>query len=463
MNGFSTTRNGVAKGLWLVALALLCMPLQAAELRDVRVWDGPQNTRVVFDLSDAAGHQVFTLDNPARVVIDLADVGASALDPSSVGGDGLLRGVRSARQPDGRLRVVLDLERAARTSSFALSPQADYGHRIVVDLKPEQAAAASGKAASSAAADAQTRSDSDEVADRPAARLEQKNIIIAIDAGHGGEDPGAQGPSGLMEKDVVLSISRKLAELVDAQPGFKAVMIRRGDYYIGLRERVRKAREAQADLFVSIHANAFTDSRVRGSAVYTLSPNGASSEQARWLAKRENEADLVGGIELADKEDTLAHVLLDISQSAAIEASVDAGKRVLQSLGQLNELQRGQVQRAGFMVLKAPDIPSLLVETAFITNPGEERKLGSSAFQKRIADSIFKGIESYFEHYRPLRYVDAQGGATTAAIEPDSHTVRRGDTLSELAQRYRTDSRRLRQVNDLDSDMLRVGQVLQIP
>ncbi|MHA7833687.1 MAG: N-acetylmuramoyl-L-alanine amidase, partial [Algiphilus sp.] len=211
------------------------------------------------------------------------------------------------------------------------------------------------------------------------------------------------------------------------------------------------------------HANGFTDSRVRGSSVYTLSPNGASSEQARWLAKRENEADLVGGIELADKEDTLAHVLLDISQSAAIEASVDAGNRVLQSLGQLNKLQRGEVQRAGFMVLKAPDIPSMLVETAFITNPGEERKLGSGAFQQRIADSIFEGIHSYFENYRPLRYVDARGGTTTAAVEPGVHTVQRGDTLSELAQRYRIDSQRLRQVNDLDSDMLRVGQVLQIP
>jgi len=462
MNGFAISRNGVGKWLVMVAFTALCASAQAADLRDVRVWDGPHNTRVVFDLSDSAGHQVFTLENPARVVVDLADVDSSAFDPGAVNGDGLLRGVRSARQPDGRLRVVLDLERSARTSSFALSPQAQYGHRIVVDLKPEQGASTAGNRTSSANADASSSAASEEAA-APAARLERKNIIIAIDAGHGGEDPGAQGPSGLMEKDVVLSISRKLADMVDTEPGFKAVMIRRGDYYIGLRDRIRKAREAEADLFVSIHANAFTDARVRGSAVYTLSPNGASSEQARWLAKRENEADLVGGIELANKEDTLAHVLLDISQSAAIEASVDAGKRVLQSLGQLNTLQRSQVQRAGFMVLKAPDIPSLLVETAFITNPGEERKLGSSAFQRRIADSIFNGIHSYFENYRPLRYVDARGGANPASIEPDSHTVRRGDTLSELAQRYRTDSRRLRQFNDLDSDMLRVGQVLHIP
>lgn len=462
MNGFAITRNSVGKWLTMVGFTVLCASAQAADLRDVRVWDGPHNTRVVFDLSDSAGHQVFTLENPARVVVDLADVDSSAFNPSAVNGDGLLRGVRSARQPDGRLRVVLDLERSARTSSFALSPQAQYGHRIVVDLKPEQSASTADGGASSADADAPSAASSEEAA-RPAARLERKNIIIAIDAGHGGEDPGAQGPSGLMEKDVVLSISRKLADMVNAEPGFKAVMIRRGDYYIGLRDRVAKAREAEADLFVSIHANAFTDARVRGSAVYTLSPNGASSEQARWLAKRENEADLVGGIELANKEDTLAHVLLDISQSAAIEASVDAGKRVLQSLGQLNTLQRSQVQRAGFMVLKAPDIPSLLVETAFITNPGEERKLGTGAFQQRIANSIFDGIQSYFENYRPLRYVDARGGTTTASIEPDSHTVQRGDTLSELAQRYRTDSRRLRQVNDLDTDMLRVGQVLEIP
>lgn len=432
----------------------------ASELRDVRVWDGPQNTRVVFDLSGSAEHRVFTLANPDRVVVDLEGVQRDAV-AGDLPADGVIAGLRSARQPDGRLRVVLDLSREARVSSFALSPQADYGHRVVVDLASTEPSTRT--RTSPAAADSGAGASSSQ----PIARLESKDIVIAIDAGHGGEDPGAVGATGLKEKDVVLAISRKLAARVDAQPGFRAVLMRDGDYYVGLRERIVLAREAQADLFVSLHANAFTDSAVRGSAVYTLSPSGASSEQARWLAKQENEADMVGGVQLTDKDDTLAHVLLDISQSAAIEASVDAGNRVLRSIGQLNELQRGEVQRAGFMVLKAPDIPSVLVETAFITNPGEERKLGTSAFQQKVADSVFDGVRGYFENYRPLRYVESGAGEQDSAEQSQQqarrHEVQRGDTLSEIAQRYRVESVRLRRANGLDSNLLRVGQVLQIP
>ncbi|MCK5769607.1 N-acetylmuramoyl-L-alanine amidase [Algiphilus sp.] len=457
MSQFARSRRWFARWLPLAVGALLCAQATASELRDIRVWDGPQNTRVVFDLSGASEHTLFTLDNPERVVIDLRGVQESRVASPELAAEGVVRSVRSARQPDGRLRVVLDLARSAKASSFALAPQADYGHRVVVDLESSR----SGSAPATQTAAANPAPEGPDPA-APASRLEQKDIVIAIDAGHGGEDPGASGPSGLREKDVVLAIARKLADMVDDEPGFRAVMIRKGDYYLGLRERVSAAREAEADLFVSLHANAFTDSRVRGSAVYTLSPSGASSEQARWLAQRENAADLVGGVDLASKEDTLAHVLLDISQSAAIEASVDAGKRVLESIGKLNQLQRGEVQRAGFMVLKAPDIPSMLVETAFITNPGEERKLGTDAFQRRIAQSIFNGVRGYFTNYRPLRYVDGSG-PTQASAEPRRHRVERGDTLSELAQRYSTDSGRLRNVNDLDDDVLRVGQVLRIP
>lgn len=430
----------------------------AAELRDVRVWDGPENTRVVFDLSAGSAHRVFSLQNPHRVVVDLDGAKpASAFDPAKVAERGILRGVRSAVQPDGRLRVVLDLGDDAAVRSFALTPQGDYGHRVVVDLSRS----AGGGSPSSTTASAPAQSESSVVA--PVSRLETKEIIVAIDAGHGGEDPGARGPSGLLEKNVVLDISRKLAERIDREPGYRAVMIRTGDYYVGLRERVNRARQAQADLFVSVHANAFSDARVRGSAVYTLSMRGATSEQARWMAQRENAADLIGGVDISDKEDTLAHVLLDISQSAAIEASIDAGKRVLDSLGRFNTLQRTEVQRANFAVLRAPDIPSMLVETAFITNPGEERKLGSADYQRRIAEAVFEGIESYFEYYRPLRYVDGRPADRRPGADSQQYTVRRGDTLSEIAQRYRVDQRRLRQVNNLNSDVLRVGQVLQIP
>lgn len=449
----NTLRTTMLTTLLLLLAAVL--PATAAELRDVRVWDGPQNTRVVFDLSASAEHRVFTLKNPDRVVVDLEGVRRDEI-PADLPADGVIAGLRSARQPDGRLRVVLDLARAVRASSFALRPQSDYGHRVVVDLAADGGAAAGGTG---------NTGDEEQPASsavQPVARLENKDIVIAIDAGHGGEDPGAIGASGLKEKDVVLAVARKLADRVNAQPGFRAVMIRDGDYYVGLRERIAKARESQADLFVSLHANAFKDSSVRGSAVYTLSRSGASSEQARWLAQQENEADLIGGVELSSKDETLKHVLLDISQSAAIEASVDAGKRMLQSIGQLNELQRGEVQRAGFMVLKAPDIPSVLVETAFITNPGEERKLGTSAFQRKVATSVFEGIRGYFENYRPLRYVES-GAGEQARMEPQKHKVRRGDTLSEIAERYRVESARLRRENGLDSDLLRVGQVLQIP
>lgn len=437
---------------------------QATDLRDIRIWDGPENTRVVFDLSGESRHRVFTLENPDRIVIDLSGVDNSRLKAPEIDGGSLLQQVRSARQPDGTLRVVLDVTQRARARSFALTPQANYGHRVVVDLSPERTeSGVTAEARDSRDAGATQASRGAATVVEPVSRLEQKAIIIAVDAGHGGEDPGARGPSGLMEKDVALAISRRLAKKINAEPGFRAVLIRDGDYYIGLRERVKKAREAQADLFVSLHANGFTDARVTGSSVYTLSPSGASSEQARWLAQRENDADLVGGVALSDKEDTLAHVLLDISQSAAIEASVDAGKRVLDSLGRLNKLQRGEVQRAGFMVLKAPDIPSMLVETAFITNPGEERKLGSADFQERIAESIFKGVHSYFAHYRPLRYVDSGAGANEFLASDRRHTVSRGDTLSEIAERYRVASQQLRRANDLNGDLLRVGQVLQIP
>lgn len=441
-------------GVLLLSTLLAAVPAAATELRDVRIWDGPQNTRVVFDLSGAAEHRVFTLADPERVVIDLDGVSPGDLS-SELPEDGIIAGLRSARQPDGRLRVVLDLSGDARARSFALQPQADYGHRIVVDL----ATAGGGQDRGGSAPEAE---DAAAPAVAPVARLERKDIVIAIDAGHGGEDPGAIGASGLKEKEVVLAIARKLAVLVDAQPGFRAVMIRDGDYYVGLRQRVAKARQAQADLFVSLHANAFKDASVRGSAVYTLSRSGASSEQARWLAQRENAADLIGGVQLSSKDDTLKHVLLDISQSAAIEASIDAGNRMLQSIGQLNKLQRGEVQRAGFMVLKAPDIPSVLVETAFITNPGEERKLGTAAFQQKVARSIFDGIRGYFENYRPLRYVES-GAERQAHAEPRRHEVQRGDTLSEIAERYRVESARLRRANGLEGDLLRVGQVLQIP
>lgn len=464
-----------------LSLLLLLLPLAvgAKELRDVRVWAGPETTRVVFDLSAPTDHKLFSLVAPERVVIDLDGVERSSRLAASLEGSGLVQRIRTGRRPDGALRVVLDLRVAVRPKSFALTPNGDYGYRLVVDLGEQDSlnlpegrdsttvAAAAPEAAPELAPEPASAAPQIEVpaaqaplpAAKPRSTLYEKPIVIAIDAGHGGKDSGARGAHGVLEKDVALSMARRLASLVNAQPGYQAVLTRDSDTLIALRERMNIARDAQADLFVSIHANAYKDSRVNGSAVYALSHRGATSEQARWLANKENAADLIGGVELSGKDDTLAAVLFDISQTSAIEASIDVGGRILESLGGVNKLQRTSVQQAGFVVLKSPDIPSVLVETAFITNPKEEKLLNDSGYQARLAKAIFKGVQSYFQHYRPLRYVWAPANSASS----NNHTVRSGDTLSEVAQLYQVSLNELRSANGLNSDRLKVGEVLQIP
>ncbi|MFT4045209.1 MAG: N-acetylmuramoyl-L-alanine amidase [Solimonas sp.] len=381
---------------WGTALfiALFSSLAQATELRDLRVWESPASTRVVFDLSGAAKASVFTLSNPDRVVVDLDGLDAASLKRASAAAPkGLVQQIRSGPRSGG-IRVVFDVAASVSTKSFDLAPNDEYGHRLVVDL----------------ARDAAALSDDAEVAAAPppppppsgnGTRLQDKPIVIAVDAGHGGEDPGARGSSGLLEKNVSLSIARRLALLINTQPNMRAVLTRDGDYYVGLRQRVEIARKQQADMFVSIHCNAFTKRDMQGTAVYVLSDRGVNSEQARWLANKENAADLVGGVELHGKDDDLAAVLIDLSQSATMEASFDVGSRILRSLGQINSLQKQDVQQAAFVVLKAPDIPSVLVETAFITNPREERLLGDDAYQSKLAAGILSGIKGYFQTYRP--------------------------------------------------------------
>ncbi|MGQ0618474.1 MAG: N-acetylmuramoyl-L-alanine amidase [Panacagrimonas sp.] len=374
-----------------IGLLLVSTATSAAELRDLRLWDSPEGTRVVFEFSAAPRHNVFTLENPDRIVIDLPDSTGARL-ANKVIGKGEVAHVRASQREDGSLRVVLDMSVARQARSFLLEPAADYGHRLILDLQD------AGFAAKSATASVPAAKPPVPVMGRA---MPSKPIVVAIDAGHGGEDPGASGHGGLQEKEVALSISRKLAALIDLEPGYRAVLTRDGDYYLGLRERMDRARKAQADLFVSVHANAVTNRRARGSSVYVVSPRGASNEHARWLAQKENAADLVGGIEIDSKDDELKSVLIDLSQSSTMEASFDVGGRMLRALGSVNTLQKNVVQQAGFMVLKAPDIPSVLVETAFITNAQEERLLGSASYQDRIALSLLKGIQGYFDSYRP--------------------------------------------------------------
>jgi N-acetylmuramoyl-L-alanine amidase len=382
-----------------LALLLLAAPAWAAEqarLQDIRLWAGPEQTRIVFDLSDSIEHSVFTLENPDRVVIDIRHSRRSESLKDPRDGKGLVKSVRTGIQPGGSTRVVLDLSAKVRPDSFVLPPNGEYGHRLVVDLTPAAQAAVTAVSEKSPA---------------PEARSSAYNadpIVIAIDAGHGGEDSGARGPSGVQEKDVALSIARRLAKLVNAEPGMKAVLIRDGDYYIGLRERTLKARKAQADLFISVHADAFRDRGARGSSVYVLSPRGASSEHARSLAERENAADLVGGVRLTGRDDRDAF-LLSVLQDTSLEASFDVAGRLLGEMREINHLHKSDVQQAGFMVLKAPDIPSVLVETAFISNRAEESKLSNSSHQERVARALMSGIRGYFSNYRP--------GSTIAAAD----------------------------------------------
>lgn len=359
-------------------------------VKDVRLWAGPDSTRVVFDLSGPAKHSLLTLQNPARVVIDLEDARAATSNLALPEARGFAKQLRVGVQNQKDLRLVIDLAQAATPKAFAVEPDGPYGHRLVVDLLPGASAAEvrPGTSASSAPA-----------IPAPVKSIptgEGRDIVIAIDAGHGGADPGSVGARGTYEKHVTLQIARRLKEVIDREPGMRAVLTRDGDYFLPLRERMTRARRQQANMFISIHADAFHDRSVVGSSVYTLSANGASDESARWLADRENAADLIGGVKLDDKDAVLASVLLDLSQSASMSASLEAANKVLRELVGLGNTTNRGVKQAGFLVLKSPDIPSILVETAFISNPGEEARLTNPQHQQRVAQAIHAGVRAYF-------------------------------------------------------------------
>jgi N-acetylmuramoyl-L-alanine amidase len=351
-------------------------------VKDVRVWAGPEATRVVFDLSGPAQHSVMTLSDPERVVVDIEAATAAALSKSLPKDQGFIKQIRLGDQGSGDLRVVIDLAARATPKSFAVTPSGSYGHRLVVDLAPVGPSLPPSVVKS--AADAHGR-----------------DVIVAIDAGHGGQDPGSIGKRGTREKTVTLAIARELKERIDREPGMRAVLTRDGDYFVQLRDRIMRARKQQADMFISVHADAYHDRSVAGSSVYVLSARGASDESARWLADRENAADLVGGVSLEDKDDVLASVLLDLSQGASMSASIDAADKVMSSLYRMGNITRRGVKHAGFVVLKSPDIPSILVETAFISNPIEEARLMNPAHQQRLAEAIFSGVRTYFYESPP--------------------------------------------------------------
>ena len=412
-------------------------------LQDIRIWAAPDSTRVVFDLSDAIKHDLLRLSNPERLVVDIENTRLSTAvknflqQPMELGKS--LKNMRSAKRKQADLRIVFDLPDATTVKSFLLSPNRQYGYRFVIDFFNRQ--------------DVQKPS----VLSVPDAGYKRSdNIIIAVDAGHGGEDPGAIGQSGLYEKTVTLQIAKKLANLINRVPGMQAILIREGDYSVSLHGRIKKARQYRADMFVSIHADAFKDTSVRGSSVYILSNKGASSEAAKWLAERENASDLIGGVSLDDKEDMVASVILDFSLAGVLEASADVAARVLKSLNQVGRIHKKEVQAAGFVVLKSPDIPSILVEVAYISSPAEEKKLKNSNHQTRIARAVLNGISSYFIDYPPE-------GVSFSGLYVREHYVRRGDTLSEIAQQYNVSMQALRSFNQLKSAKIRIGQIIKIP
>ncbi len=342
----------------------------------------PKHTRIVFDLSNKVDHSLFALQNPNRIVIDLKKVRKSTALVSDEQNTPILQGIRSAVRNQNDLRVVLDLNSKVRPRSFTLQPDNKSGHRLVIDMHATELSPTPIKTSQ------QKRKQA------------KKQYVIAIDPGHGGKDPGAVGRKGTKEKDVTLAMAKKLKRIIDRTPGYKAVLTRDADRFVVLRNRVKKARQHQADLFVSLHADAFKSPRVEGASVYALSLNGASSEAARWIAEKENASDLIGGITLDDKDDLIASVLLDLSQTATIQDSLELGSDVLKHLGKVGKINKKSVQQAGFAVLKAPDMPSILIETAFISNPKEERRLKSPKHQYKLAKAIFSGIKNHMNNQR---------------------------------------------------------------
>lgn len=428
---------------WIGAILglLAAATVQAADIHDVRLWRAPDHTRVVFDLTGPVEHKLFMLSNPDRIVLDVEDARLKSSLSSLPLAETPIRQVRSAAREGNDLRIVLDVSSGVDPRSFSLKSNEKAGDRLVLDLYDQQA-----KSAQPAVKKSVTQNN-------------KRDIVIAIDAGHGGEDPGALGPRKQREKDVVMAIAREVHALFKAESGFAPTLIRTGDYYISLRGRRDLARQRQADLFVSIHADAFKRKEARGASVYALSTSGATSTAARYLAQRENESDLVGGVSLSDKDDILAGVLADLSMTSTLDNSLKLGGNVLRNMDRIAKLHKKGVEQAGFAVLKSPDIPSILVETGFISNPEESRLLATSAYQKKMARAIHAGIREWFLAHPPsgtlIAWQKQQQG--------QQYVIARGDTLSGIAQRFNVPLADLKIRNGIAGEKIMVGQKLLIP
>lgn len=433
----------IKRALLLVAMLWSFTAAAGDAIESVRVWPAPDKTRIVFDLAEAPSHSYFTLydSQPYRLVIDFRNtrnqVNLDALEFDSL----MVNRIRSSSPPQSSTsRIVLELSRQVEPTIFPLPPNERYGHRLVVDI-PGQ-------------------SVREERVTRSVEGMQERPVIVAIDAGHGGEDPGSIGPTGLYEKNVTLPVAQMLADLINADPGMKAVLVRTGDYGVQLTQRNRIARRERADMFISIHADAFTSPQPRGASVWVLSRRRANTELGRWLENREQHSELLGGagevLSSNGDDPYLARTLLDMSIDSSMSGGFDAANLLLNRLSDVTRVHRREPQAASFAVLNSPDIPSVLVELGFISNPQEEQQLRSPAHQRRLAQALYDGTREFFVRY-PI------DGTILANQRIRQHRVESGDSLSILAQRYGTSVRAIQQHNNLSGTVLRVGQVLEIP
>jgi len=450
---FSINIKQLAKYTLTILLLFTAFDLYAAtaNIKGIRFWQSPDKTRVVFDMSAEPKHTLIALQNPNRVVIDVEN-GALNIDLTKVNiNSTLIERIRTSRSSEtGKLRVVLDLKRAVEPRSFTLKPIQDVGNRLVLDLKDPQKESVATKGV--------TR----------AADLKKQDIFVVIDAGHGGEDPGASGYRGSKEKIITLAIARQLSTLINQQQGMRSELSRKGDYYLSLRKRTEIARSKGADLFISIHADSFKNSKVRGSSVWILSDKGAKSEVGLWLEKRENDADLLGGVEsvaLNRYEPDVAEVLLKIQTERSVGLSRSIANNIISELSKIMVLHNKRPQEAAFIVLKNPAVPSILVETGYISNANDERNLRSRNFQNKIANSILAGIHRYFRKNTPngVKLASLRTNRGTIKQHKLTHRIVRGDTLSGIANQYGVSLSTLRRTNGLKSDKLLVGKNLVIP
>ncbi len=447
-----------------IALALLmlgvCSPISVAdmfivipplEVEGARLSAHADKVRFVLELSTASPYKVTQLSHPERLVIDIPNAKLQTNLEDILIKTKVIHTIRTAKHP-GYVRVVIDLNQSVILKNFTLKPEGQYGYRLVFDLYPKEKSSAKPALASTLA----LLSEPSPVL-VAAPQYYQRDIVVIIDAGHGGKDSGALGPRGTKEKQVVLNVARKLQNLLDKQPGIKSVLTRDGDYYIALRERLARAREYKADIFISIHADAFNNSKSHGASVYALSQRGASSEAARWLATKENHSEL-GEVNLVDKEDLVREVLINLSQQVSSAQSLALGETILRSLSPIAKLHYNHVEQAQFVVLKSPDIPSILIETGFISNPQEENLLRNSVYQVKLAHAIWQGLRTHCLNSPPegtyLAYVKQR---------KKTHVVKKGENLDKLAWEYGTTVSALKKANLLSSDILKINQALNIP